>query len=103
MKIPNFLIYLKALVNEDFHYDCSNPSRKGIKSPFFPYTLDYGFQRMSDCQVQPCLKEGQNYPGFWEVPMNDLNVEYKIKNGNLVLFVVIDERHFNKLIYSRKI
>ncbi|XP_027203067.2 chitin deacetylase 7-like [Dermatophagoides pteronyssinus] len=68
-----------AFVDEKFEYDCSNPSRQGIRSPFFPYTFDYGFQRENDCQVQPCLKEGENYPGFWDVPMNDWDVEYEVQ------------------------
>ncbi|KAH7637441.1 hypothetical protein HUG17_7647 [Dermatophagoides farinae] len=68
-----------AFVDENFEYDCSNPSRRGINSPFFPYTFDYGFQRENDCQVQPCLKKGENYPGFWDVPMNDWDVEYEVQ------------------------
>ncbi len=53
----------------------------GIKTPFFPYTFDYGGQRGNDCPVQPCLTDEQVFPGFWEVPMNDLNVVYTVKGG----------------------
>ncbi|XP_017461674.1 PREDICTED: uncharacterized protein LOC108355012, partial [Rhagoletis zephyria] len=70
---------IAALVHEKFEYDCSSPSRMGIKTPFFPYTFDYGGQRGNDCPVQPCLTDEQVFPGFWEVPMNDLNVVYTVK------------------------
>jgi peptidoglycan/xylan/chitin deacetylase (PgdA/CDA1 family) len=64
-------ITFTALQEEGFLYECSMPSRKYIHNPLFPYTLDYGFQRYDDCQITPCLKSGENYPGFWTVPMND--------------------------------
>jgi len=79
------LSFLKALVDEKFEYDCSNPSRSGLKTPFFPYTLDYGGQRGQDCAVPPCIKDDQIYPGFWEVLMNDLKSEYTVKQGENIL------------------
>lgn len=75
-------ITIAALVSEKFEYDCSSPSRRGIQTPFFPYTLDYGGQRGQDCPVQPCVLDDQVFPGFWEVVMNDLNVQYKVKVDN---------------------
>ena len=59
----------------------------GIKTPFFPYTFDYGGQRGNDCPVQPCLTDEQVFPGFWEVPMNDLNVVYTVKGGLSFFFL----------------
>ncbi|KAI2810933.1 Adenylate cyclase type 8 [Blomia tropicalis] len=76
-------ITIAALVSEDYEYDCSSPTRAGIKTPFFPYTLDYGGQRGQDCPVQPCVHDDEHFPGFWEVPMNDLNVNYVVDNANL--------------------
>ncbi|XP_054156547.1 chitin deacetylase 8-like [Oppia nitens] len=58
-----------ALKQEGFLYDSSQPSRAYSAHPLFPYTLDFGFQ--ADCQIQPCLKPDQIYPGFWSAPMND--------------------------------
>jgi hypothetical protein len=71
-----------ALVEEGFKYECSMPSRKYIKHPIYPYTLDYGFQRYDDCQIRPCLEPDQNYPGFWTVPMNDWITEMSVEGTN---------------------
>jgi hypothetical protein len=57
------------------------PSRKYLKHPIYPYTLDYGFQRYDDCQIRPCLELDQNYPGFWTVPMNDWITEMPVKGS----------------------
>lgn len=71
-----------ALQNEGFLYECSMPSRKYIPNPLYPYTLDFGFQRYEDCQITPCLQPGQNYPGFWTVPMNDYITLWPIEGTN---------------------
>ncbi|KPM09170.1 hypothetical protein QR98_0077030 [Sarcoptes scabiei] len=72
----------QALKDAEFSYDCSNPSRRGIETPFFPYTLDYGFQQ--DCQVRPCLKANQYFPGFWDLPMNDWIVNYTVEGESVL-------------------
>lgn len=76
-------ITIAALVHEKYEYDCSSPSRRGIETPFYPYTLDFGGQRDQDCPVLPCVQSTERYPGFWEVLMNDLNVRYQVKNQTL--------------------
>ena len=97
-------ITIAALVSEDYEYDCSSPTRAGIKTPFFPYTLDYGGQRGQDCPVQPCVHDDEHFPGFWEVPMNDLNVNYVVDNGkdfvlhHLILFSNISYLSYLKTI-----
>ncbi|XP_027203068.2 chitin deacetylase 7-like [Dermatophagoides pteronyssinus] len=78
-------VTLNAFVDENFKYDCSNPSRQGMISPFFPYTLDYGFQRENDCPVQPCLQKGENYTGFWDVPINEWDVVYDVQGEKVHL------------------
>lgn len=68
--------YGQALVDEGFKYDCSMPSRQSINNPLFPYTFDYGFSRENDCQIEPCLKPNDVYPGFWSFPMVDYTTTY---------------------------
>ncbi len=38
-------------------------------SPIFPYTLDHGFSQ--DCVIEPCPKDTDKHPDFWEVPIVD--------------------------------
>ncbi|XP_035674685.1 chitin deacetylase 8-like [Branchiostoma floridae] len=55
-------------------YDTTRPTRMFMRPPMWPYTLDY--DTIQECAIPPCPTA--SYPGFWEVPIIDLQDE----NGN---------------------
>lgn len=61
-----------ALVEKNFLYDCSMPSRLygyvDLGNGLYPYTLDY--DTVQDCEIKPCPT--CSFPGFWVQPMLDL-------------------------------
>lgn len=67
------------------------PSRLYIQNPLFPYTLDDGFDRYSDCQIQPCPVLGENFPGFWTVPMIDYQTKYYDEQWSMNFFFNINK------------
>ncbi|KAK8761278.1 hypothetical protein V5799_027457 [Amblyomma americanum] len=56
-------------LSQHFRYDSTlvHPRRSDEK-PFFPYTMDFGFQL--SCNVDPC--PNGTYPGLWLLPVNVL-------------------------------
>jgi hypothetical protein len=53
----------------ELQYDCSRPTRNYLDPALWPYTLNYD-TKFQDCQIAPCPENA--YPGFWVVPMVDL-------------------------------
>lgn len=82
VRIPNLLMNgdttIKALNEAGFHYDNSWPTLNDAL--LWPYTLDYASTQ--SCLVAKCPKE--SYPGFWEVPINDL-LNFEKQNCNYLI------------------
>ncbi|OWF54209.1 uncharacterized protein LOC110445427 [Mizuhopecten yessoensis] len=56
----------KSLNELDYTYDATlTITKKGLKKPPIPFTLDYGWPY--DCKIKPCPMSAHN--GFWEVPV----------------------------------
>ncbi|XP_033749592.1 LOW QUALITY PROTEIN: uncharacterized protein LOC117334215 [Pecten maximus] len=56
----------KSLNELDYTYDATlTISKKGLKKPPIPFTLDYGWPY--DCKIKPCPASA--HKGFWEVPV----------------------------------
>lgn len=64
------------LVNNNFDYDCSWPTRAfgymDAENGLYPYTMDY--KSCQDCEIKPCPT--CSYPGLWVQPMIDLEDEW---------------------------
>merc|ERR1712181_24539 len=65
-----------VLQEENFHYDCTWPTRAfgymDAEQGLYPYTLDY--KSVQDCPIEPCPQ--CSHPGLWEQPMIDLEDEW---------------------------
>ncbi|CAG0882862.1 unnamed protein product [Darwinula stevensoni] len=64
--------YYQALVENNFIYDASRPTRTLMDQGLWPFTyeVDYSESEFLDCQIEPCAKGP--FPKFWQVPIVDL-------------------------------
>ena len=71
----------KMLQDNNFMYDCTQPTRKfgyiDAEYGLYPYTLDY--KSKQDCPIEPCPV--CSWPGIWEQPMLDLEDEWMVGCG----------------------
>jgi len=65
-----------VLKEENFHYDCTWPTRAfgymDAEQGLYPYTLDY--KSVQDCPIEPCPQ--CSHPELWVQPMIDLEDEW---------------------------
>lgn len=61
----------QAMVQEKFHYDCSVEHFYGPMGFDWPYTLDKGKDATHSYMVKP----SNDYPGLWELPVNELQLD----------------------------
>jgi hypothetical protein len=67
---PGYNSQFDVLVESGFIYD-SSIATPTLKTPVFPYTLDYKIPH--PCKFESCPTKA--YPGLWEIPVNSHQVE----------------------------